>query len=166
MKIFIGADHAGYQLKEILKIYLSGLGLGYEIVDKGAHELNADDDYPDFILPVAESVASEEGSFGIVIGGSGQGEAMCANRVHGVRAAVFCGEVIPKDSVDVNGEKSNDPFEIVVLERKHNDANVLSLGARFVTVDEAKFATEIFLKTKFEGDERHIRRIKKLSASS
>jgi ribose 5-phosphate isomerase B len=162
MKIFIGADHAGYELKEKIKTYLSDLGAGYEVVDKGAHKLDMDDDYPDFIIPVAKSVAEEKGSFGIIIGGSGQGEAMCANRIAGVRAAVFYGEVIPQDAVDVNGDKSNDPFEMVVLERKHNDANVLSLGARFVTVDEAKFATEIFLSTKFEGDERHMRRIKKL----
>lgn len=161
MKIFIGADHAGYELKEKLKAYLPELGLGYEVVDKGALTLDKDDDYPDFISEVAKSVAGEEGTFGVVIGGSGQGEAMCANRVQGVRAAVFYGEMLPQGSVDVEGDKSNDPYEIVKLEREHNDANVLSLGARFITEDQAKFAVELFLSTKFSGEERHKRRIGK-----
>ena len=162
MKIFIGTDHAGFELKEKLKTYLTELELGYEVVDKGAFSFDKDDDYPDFIRPVAEAVASTNGSFGIILGGSGQGEAMTANRVPGVRAAVFYGEAIAQGVVDANGKKSNDSYEIVKLARMHNDANVLSLSSRFLSEDQAKFAVELFLRTKFSGDERHIRRIKKL----
>lgn len=151
MKIYIGADHAGYELKEKIKAYLSGLGLGYEVVDKGAFSLDPNDDYPDFIRPVAEAVSESplldnEESFGIIFGGSGEGEAMDANRIEGVRACEYYGG----------------NFDIVKTSREHNNANVLSLGARFMTEDEAKFAVELFLNTKFSGDERHIRRIEKL----
>lgn len=161
MKIFIGADHAGYELKEKLKIYLTELELGYELVDKGAFAYDANDDYPDFANSVAKAVADNKDSFGIILGGSGQGEAMCANRIAGVRAAVFYGEVLPQDAIDINGEKSKDPFEIILLERRHNDANILSLGVRFISEDEAKFAAELFLRTEFKGEERHKRRIAK-----
>lgn len=159
MKIYIGADHAGYELKEELKNYLSELG--YEVEDKGAFSLDEDDDYPDFITPVAEAVAGDTESKGIILGGGGQGEAMCANRVSGVRAAVFYGEVLPQSSVDIKGERSIDSFEVVKLTREHNDANILAIGVRFVSSDEAKFAVELFLSTKFSGDERHKRRIAK-----
>ncbi|HEV7423986.1 MAG TPA: RpiB/LacA/LacB family sugar-phosphate isomerase [Candidatus Paceibacterota bacterium] len=165
MKIFIGADHAGYEFKEKIKVYLTELGLGYEVIDKGAFSYNPEDDYPDFIqkvaLAVAESASKEEESFGVIIGGSGQGEAMCANRTKGVRAAVFYGEVLPKNTIDIKGQKSADSFEIIKLEREHNNANVLSIGERFVTEDEAKFAIELFLSTPFGGDERHEKRIAK-----
>lgn len=161
-KIYIGADHAGFELKEKLKTYL-GL-LGYDVEDKGAFAYGADDDYPDFITPVAQAVAQDKDSFGIILGGSGQGEMMCANRVPGVRAAVFYGQVLPDGVVDINGKKSVDPFEIVKLAREHNNANILSLGARFVSEDEAKFAVELFLSTKFSGDERHVRRINKIDS--
>ena len=161
MKIYIGSDHSGYEAKEKLKAYF--LELGYEIEDKGAFQYHKDDDYPDFITPVAEAVAKDSENRGIILGGSGQGEAMCANRVHGARAAVFYGEVLPQGPVDIEGHKSSDPFEMVILERKHNDANILSLSARFLSIDEMKFAVELFLKTEFSGEERHIRRIKKLN---
>jgi ribose 5-phosphate isomerase B len=161
MKIYIGADHAGYEIKEKLKVYLSELGLGYEVIDKGAFQYNTDDDYPDFINPVATSVASEIGSFGIIIGGSGQGEAMCANRIAGARASVFYGQVLPKTNIDVKGDTSNDSFEIIKLARIHNDANILSIGVRFATEDEIKFAVELFLKTPFSLEERHKRRLAK-----
>lgn len=161
MKIYIGADHSGYEIKEKLKIYLSELGLGYELIDKGAFEYNKDDDYPDFITEVAKSVASDQGSFGVIIGGSGQGEAMCANRVHGARAAVFYGEAVAEGAIDIKGEKSTDPFEIVKLARVHNDANILSLSVRFLSEDQIKFAIELFLKTEFKNEERHTRRLAK-----
>lgn len=161
MNIYIGADHAGYKLKETLKRYLIDLGLGYHPVDKGAFEYNPEDDYPDFISEVARSVANDRGSLGIVIGGSGQGEAMCANRTNGARAALFYGQMLPKGEVDIKGEKSNDSFEIIKLARIHNNANILSIGVRFVTEDEAKFATELFLKTEFKQEERHLRRLAK-----
>ncbi len=167
MKIYLGSDHAGFELKEKLALYLKELDLGYEILDLGAHNFVADDDYPDFIKPVAEAVASDpEHSRGVVIGGSGQAEAICANKVSGIRAAVFYGPKEPITEINAEGEKSTDPFEIIKLAREHNDANILSLGARFITEDEAKFACELFLSTKFSGDERHIRRINKLEPSA
>ena len=162
MKIYIGSDHTGLELKEKLKKYLSELELGYEITDKGAFKYDADDDYPDFIRPVAEAVAKDKGSMGIIMGGSGQGEAMCANRVPGARAALFYGEALAKEAVDINGKKSVDPFEIVKLARIHNDANIISLSNRFLSENQMKFAVELFLKTPFTGEERHQRRIEKL----
>lgn len=161
MKIYLGSDHSGYKYKEELKTYLSEVFLEAEIVDKGNTILDTEDDYPDFITPVAEAVANEEESFGIVLGGSGQGEAMCANKVKGARAIVFYGEEIPEGEVDISGRKSIDTFEIIKLGREHNNANILSIGARFVTLDEAKFACELFLKTPFSKDERHMRRLAK-----
>ncbi len=146
MKIFIGSDHAGYELKEKLKEYL--ISLDYEVEDKGAFDFDKDDDYPDFIVPVAIATADDPTSFGIILGGSGQGEEMIANKIDGIRACEYYGCNL----------------EIVSLAREHNDANILSIGARFVKEDEAKKAVRIFLETKFSGDERHIRRINKLDS--
>ena len=162
MKIYIGSDHVGYELKETLKKYLSELNLGYEIEDKGAFKFDKADDYPDFIRPTAEAVANNVESKGIIIGGSGQGEAIVANKVKGVRAVVFYGPREAVTEVDATGRKSSDTFEIIKLAREHNNANILSLGLRFMSEDEAKFACELFLSTKFSGDERHIRRINKI----
>ena len=159
MKIYLGTDHSGFELKEKLKVYIAGLG--YEVEDRGAFNYVASDDYPDYIREVAEAVASDEGSFGVILGGSGQGEAICANRTPGVRAMTFYGPKEPIASVDISGKESADPFEIVKLAREHNDANILSIGVRFTTEDEAKFAIELFLSTKFENEERHTRRINK-----
>jgi ribose 5-phosphate isomerase B len=164
MKIYIGSDHTGYELKEKLKIYLKELELGYEVVDKGAFKYDTADDYPDFIRPVAEAVSKDSESRGIILGGSGQGEAMSANRFKGVRAAVFYGQAIPKEVIDIEGRSSEDPFEIIKIVRAHNDANILSLGARFLSEDEVTFAVELFLNTKFSGKERHIRRIGKIDS--
>lgn len=144
MKIFIGTDHAGFEIKELLVPFLRVLG--HEVEDMGAHSFEALDDYPDFIRPVAEAVAKDSSARGIILGGSGQGEAMCANRVKGARAAVYYGG----------------PFDIAVLSREHNDANILSLGARFVDEDEAKEVVRVWLETAFSGDERHARRIAKI----
>lgn len=154
MKIYIGCDHAGYELKEKLKVYIQELG--YEVDDKGAFALNNDDDYPDFIKPVAQAVGSNNDSMGIIIGGSGEGEAMCANKVKGIRAAVYYGG--RSCHRDINGNK----IGIIVGSRMHNDANILSLGARFLSVRKAKKAVRLFLETPFSNDERHIRRINKL----
>lgn len=162
MKIYIGSDHVGYELKEKLKTYLSELNLGYEVEDKGAFKFDKADDYPDFIRPTAEAVANNVESKGIIIGGSGQGEAIVANKVKGVRAVVFYGPKEAVTEVDATGRKSSDTFEIIKLAREHNNANILSLGLRFMTEDEAKFACELFLATKFSGDERHIRRVNKI----
>jgi ribose 5-phosphate isomerase B len=160
MKVYIGSDHVGFELKEKLKIYLGELG--YEVEDKGALKYDKDDDYPDFIKKVAEAVANDVESKGILLGGSGQGEAMCANKVKGIRAAVFYGPKEAVNEIDITGKKSADTFELVKLAREHNNANILSLGLRFQTPDEAKFAAELFLASKFSGAERHIRRINKI----
>ena len=144
MKIYIGTDHAGYEMKEELKKYLSKLG--HEVEDMGAHELDPDDDYPDFIALVAEGVVAHEDSMGIVLGGTGIGEGIEANRLFGIRAAVYNGQ----------------PKRTVVLSREHNDANVLSLGARFIDLDEAKEVVSLWLDTEFSKKERHMRRIVKL----
>lgn len=160
MKIFIGSDHAGYEVKEKFKIYLGELG--HEVVDKGAFTFDMSDDYPDFIRPVAEAVAGDIEAKGIVLGGSGFGEAMCANRVKGARALVFYGPMLAKGVVDAEGDRSTDPYEIIKLARMHNDANVISFGIRFITFEQMQEAVQIFLGTKFGGEERHIRRIKKL----
>lgn len=154
MIIYIASDHAGFALKETLKQYLHGLN--YRIEDCGAFEENEDDDYPDYILPCARHVASDPGSFGIVLGASGQGEAMVANRIPGVRAVVYYGPV-SFSQVDASGNS----LDIIQSTRIHNDANILSLGARFVTEDEAKEAVSTFLDTPFSADERHMRRIRK-----
>lgn len=146
MKIYIGSDHAGFKLKEKLVSFL--VELGHEVADKGPFEYNQDDDYPDFVRPVAESVTSDNGSKGIVIGKSGQGEAMCANRIEGVRAAVWYGE----------------NQEVLRLSREHNDANILSLGAGFIKEEEALEAVNFWLETPFSDEERHGRRIQKLDA--
>lgn len=159
MKIYIAADHAGYEFKETIKTFLSGAG--HDVVDKGAFQYDKDDDYPDFITPCAKAVAGEEGSFGIVFGGSGQGEAMAANRILGVRCALFYGGVMAKQAVDIDGRTSEDPYEILRMTRLHNNANMLSVSARFTTTDEAKEAVRIWLETPFSNDERHTRRINK-----
>ena len=143
MIIHIATDHAGLELKEKVKSYLSKLD--YEVVDHGAFEYDALDDYPDFIFPCAEAVSNDLNSKGIILGGSGQGEAMAANRVKGVRAAVFY----------------NGPDEIIKLSRQHNDANILSLGARFMSDQEMYKIIELWLSTDFESG-RHKRRIEKL----
>jgi ribose 5-phosphate isomerase B len=143
MKIHIATDHAGLDLKNIIRDYL--ISKGHEVTDHGAHEYDAQDDYPDYIFPCAKAVASDLESRGIILGGSGQGEAMAANRVKGVRAAVFY----------------NGPVEIVKLSREHNNANILSLGARFMTQDEIYGVIEMWLDEPFGGG-RHQRRIDKL----
>ena len=143
MIIHIATDHAGLELKEKVKSYLSKLD--YEVVDHGAYEYDALDDYPDFIFPCAKAVSNDLNSKGIILGGSGQGEAMAANRVKGVRAAVFY----------------NGPDDIIKLSRQHNDANILSLGARFMSEQEMYKIIELWLSTDFESG-RHKRRIEKL----
>ena len=143
MKIHLATDHAGLELKEKVKLYLSDLN--YEVIDHGAYEYDALDDYPDFIFPCANAVSNNPESKGIILGGSGQGEAMAANRVKGVRAAVFY----------------NGPDEIIKLSRQHNNANILSLGARFMSEEEMYKIIEVWLSTDFESG-RHQRRIEKL----
>lgn len=144
MKIYIASDHAGFYLKKQLIQYLGVKGI--EVEDCGAFEMDEADDYPDFIILCAQKVSNETGSLGIVIGGSGQGEAIAANKVKGIRAALFYGG----------------NFEIVKFSREHNDTNVLSLGARFLSADDAKKALTIWLETKFDSASRHQRRHDKI----
>lgn len=163
-KIFIVSDHAGFTLKNALTKHIRMLG--YEVEDVGVHALNPEDDYPDFITPCARKVAEEnardgDAARGIVIGGSGQGEAMCANRVPGIRAAVFYGPMRVTAALDIEGGRSEDGYDAVRLPRRHNNANILSIGARFVSGDEADEAVRIFLETPFSGSPRHIRRLAK-----
>ncbi|MFC1581577.1 RpiB/LacA/LacB family sugar-phosphate isomerase [Candidatus Neomarinimicrobiota bacterium] len=143
VKVVLATDHAGFELKESVKQYLQNSG--FEVEDFGAFEYNVEDDYPDFIKPAAGVVASSKNCMGIIFGGSGQGEAMVANRIKGVRAVVYY----------------DGPQEIVYLSRKHNNANVLSLGARFISPEKAIQVIDVWLKTPFDGD-RHERRISKL----
>lgn len=145
MKIYLGGDHAGYELKKELIVFIND-ELQLEAIDEGPYEYNESDDYPDFVSLVAKSVQSDTESFGIVLGGSGQGEAICANRFKGVRAAIYYGGNL----------------EILKLSREHNNANVLSLGARFLSSEDAKEAVRLWLETKFSNEERHVRRINKL----
>lgn len=153
--IHIGADHAGFELKEIIKEYLEKMH--YTIEDHGAYEYDDEDDYPDFCGPVGQAVSMDAEARGIVIGGSGQGEAIVANRFANVRAIVFNGQYEPHDGRDVPNE--------IVTARQHNDANVLSLGARFLNEEEAIEAVQLWLETAFSGDERHERRIQKIEES-
>ncbi len=148
MKILIAADHAGYNLKESLKVFLSTLG--HEVQDFGAHEPDQSDDYPDYIHPLAQAISADPGNLkGIIIGGSGQGEAIVANRYPHVRAIVY---------YDPN-------IDIATLSREHNDANIISFGARFISPESAQEALLHFLDVPFSHDERHVRRIKKIERS-
>jgi|TARA_B100001540_G_scaffold16483_1_gene14013 ribose 5-phosphate isomerase B len=142
--IVLATDHAGFELKEHVKRFLTEKG--YDIKDFGALEYDGLDDYPDFILPAAKYI-SEHKLIGIIFGGSGQGEAMAANRIKGIRAAVFY----------------NGPNEIVELSRLHNNANILSIGARFVNNQEVEKVIELWLSTDFE-EGRHEKRINKLDS--
>lgn len=139
MRVHLGSDHAGFELKEHLVGWLRERG--YDPVDHGAPELDPQDDYPPFVLRAAEAVAAEPGSLGIVLGGSGNGEQIAANKVHGVRAALAHSDTT------------------AILAREHNDANVLAIGARMQPLAEATGFVERFLTTPYAGDERHARRI-------
>ena len=145
MVVYLASDHAGFHLKEELKTYLESLR--YAVEDYGNIRYEPEDDYPDFVRPLAEKISEDhEQNRGIIIGGSGEGEAIVANRIAGVRAAVWYGK----------NEK------IIQLSREHNDANILSIGARFVEPEEAKRAVKLWLETPFSREFRHERRIDKI----
>ena len=143
--IVLATDHAGFELKEVVKKSL--LQLGFEVKDFGALEYEPNDDYPDFINPAAKFISENDNAMGIIFGGSGQGEAMAANRFKGVRAAVFY----------------DGPDEIINLSRLHNNANVLSFGSRFIDAERAKELIKQWLSVEFEGG-RHQKRIEKLDS--
>ena len=148
MRVHLGSDHAGLELKDHLLNWLADQG--YEAVDHGPFVYDAIDDYPVFCLRAAEAVSAEQaeglGSLGVVIGGSGNGEQMAANKVEGVRAALVWSE------------------ETAVLAREHNDANVISVGGRMHSLDDMTRFIDVFLTTPFTRDERHVRRIGQVSA--
>lgn len=144
MKTYIASDHGGYKLKKELVNYLQGKG--YAIEDMGNKEHDPQDDYPDFILPLAEKVAKEMGATGIVLGRSGNGEAIMANKVKGIRAAVCLNVRMAK------------------MARKDNDANILSLGADYVDLDTAKKIVDVFLETFFSTEEKHKKRVNKITS--
>ena len=148
MKIFLSSDHAGFELKEQVKNYL--ISVGQDIQDCGAEKYVETDDYPDTIAPGIKALIEygvEKGR-AIIFGGSGQGEAIIANRFKGIRAGLYYGGNL----------------DVIRLLREHNNANVLSLGARMVQFDEAKAAVDMFLETDFTKEERHERRIVKIDS--
>lgn len=157
MKIYFAADHAGFEMKHALLNFVRG-ELGHETEDCGAFELNPADDYPQIIAAAASRLALDasqgKDSRAIILGASGQGEAMAANRFKHVRAAVFYGEPAIQQ-VDAHGNK----LDMVASVRTHNDANALSIAARFVSVEEAKDAVRTWLSTPFSDGDRHRRRI-------
>lgn len=141
--IYLSSDHAGFKIKEKIKDFLGKKE--FEIRDFGSYVYDEKDDYPDFVIPMAKAVKKKKGKIaGIIFAGSGEGEAIAANKLKGIRASVYHGKNL----------------KIIKATREHNDANILCIGARFVSENEAKKAVEIFLKTKFLGG-KHGRRIKK-----
>lgn len=144
MRVHVATDHAGFETKEFLVTQLRDLG--YEVIDHGAHAYDAEDDYPLTVIPCAEAVVADPGSLGVVLGGSGNGEQIAANKVDGVRAALVYNEGMAQ------------------LAREHNDANVISLGGRMQSQEDALREVLVFLTTQFSGEERHARRIAQLAA--
>lgn len=156
MKIAIAADHVGFDLKHKLIPFLEHLG--HEVKDFGAYEFDSSDDYPDFIMPAARAVGAGEADRAVVIGSSGQGEGIAANRVKGVRALVYYGRVEPLPE----SRKAGPQVDIITSSRGDNDSNVLALGASFLSFEDAEQVVKRWLETPFTGEERHVRRINKL----
>jgi ribose 5-phosphate isomerase B len=143
MRIHIGSDHAGLELKAALVNYLETKG--HSVTDHGPFEFDAVDDYPDFCIPAAIATVADPGSLGIVLGGSGNGEQIAANKVKGVRAALAWS------------------IETAQLAKEHNNANVVGIGGRMHSIDECKGIIDAFIETPFTNDERHVRRINKIT---
>ena len=160
MKIALSTDHAGFEQLKQLKDYLTSRG--HECLDFGPKAYEPDDDYPDLILPAAKAVAGGEAELGIIRGSSGQGEAMTANRVKGVRCALYYGPASPPSAVDVSGKAAEDEFEILRLSKEHNNANMLSIAARFLSQQQIQQAVDIWINAPFTAVERHSRRIQKI----
>ncbi|WP_194949280.1 ribose-5-phosphate isomerase [Actinomyces trachealis] len=144
MRIHVATDHAGFELKNALADRLRAAG--HEVVDHGAHEYDALDDYPAFCIECGQGVVADPGSLGVVIGGSGNGEQIAANKVEGVRAALVWNE------------------DTARLAREHNDANIISIGFRQHELDYCFHLVDVFIAEPFSGDERHVRRIGQISA--
>jgi len=143
MRVYLGSDHAGFELKLYLAETL--IGAGHDVVDVGPAEYDPEDDYPPYCLHAAARTVADPGSIGVVVGGSGNGEQMSANKVEGVRAALAWSTSTAR------------------LAREHNDANVVAIGARMHTLQEAAAIVLTFVETPFSGDERHARRVKEIA---
>ena len=139
MRVYLGADHAGFETKNVIAEHLKNQG--HEVIDCGAHAYDAEDDYPAYCIDAAQRTVNDPGSLGIVLGGSGNGEQIAANKVEGVRAALAWSEDTAK------------------LAREHNDANVLGIGGRMHSLEESTRFVELFLTTPYSDEERHTRRI-------
>ena len=139
MRVHIGGDHAAYDLLGELVSYLEAEG--HEVTNHGPHTMDAEDDYPVFVLRAAEAVAADPESLGVVLGGSGNGEQMAANKVKGIRAALCW------------------TAELAQLAREHNNAQVVSIGGRFTATELAKEIVDVFVATEFSGVARHVRRL-------
>ena len=162
MKVYLATDHAGLTIKNKVLEYLKSLG--YQTEDCGPFSFDKNDDYPDLISKAAKAVSKDpENSIGIVFGGSGQGEAMVANKFKNVRCALFYAEAVPVEAIDITGIKSSDSYEMLKLTRAHNNSNMLSLGTRFLSEEQIFKGVKIFLESPFPGEERHQRRIDKIS---
>ncbi len=167
MTVYFASDHAGFEMKnELLKFVKE---LGYEVEDCGAYNFDPNDDYPEFIKKAAKAVSENpDDTKAVILGGSGQGEAIVANRFKNVRAVVHYGHHFNLNSlwslflIDLGLVWK--PFKILKLTREHNDANVLSIGARFISKKEAKEAVKLWLETPFSGEERHRRRIDQIDS--
>ncbi len=144
MRVHLGGDHAAYELLVDLVAFLQANG--HEVTNHGPHAYDAVDDYPVYVLRAAEAVAADRGSLGVVLGGSGNGEQIAANKVSGIRAALCYDD------------------ELARLAREHNDAQVISIGARMTTVEQARSMVEVFVSTPFSHDPRHVRRLEMVSA--
>ena len=161
MKIYLATDHTGLELKN--KVYKMLLETGYDVEDCGAFNYDKDDDYPDWIGKAAQKVSQDpDAARGIVFGGSGQGEAMVANKFKGVRCALFYAPAVAPQTVDIEGDKSTDPFAMLKLTREHNGANMLSIASRFLIEDDVMKAVTVWLATTDPTVERHLRRIQKI----
>ena len=144
MRVHIGTDHAGFEMKNTVVAFLRGRG--YEVVDHGADGFDSEDDYPAYVIPAAQAVMADPGSLGIVMGGSGNGEAIAANKVPGVRAALI------------------HSHDTAMLARKHNNANIAAIGARMHSREQVIDLVLAFLTTDFTGADRHVRRLAMISA--
>ncbi|OGI65135.1 hypothetical protein A3A95_04270 [Candidatus Nomurabacteria bacterium RIFCSPLOWO2_01_FULL_39_18] len=154
MKIFVGTDHAGYVLKE--KLVSSLKAQGHEVIDKGAFGYDEGDDYPDFVIPVAREISKDpDNAKGIILGATGEGEAITANKFPHVRTIVYYGK---------SHSVVDDEADVLVRSREHNNANILSLGARYFTEESMMNAVNLWLKTPYSEGERHVRRLAKIDA--
>ena len=159
-KVGLTTDHAGFEQIKQLREYLTAMG--YECIYYGPATLSMGDDYPDYVRPAALALAKGEVDMAVIMGGSGQGEAMVANRVPGVRCALYYGPAAALSTIDAEGRMAADQYENLRLSRQHNNANMLSVAARFVSQPDIEKAVDVWLETTFSGTERHVRRVAKI----